>query len=60
MQQIVTFVKKESYFFKKVKIMGKLEITAITLANIDRKHIVFAILNFIFHTKAQAMIIILS
>ena len=43
MQQIVTFVKKESYFLIKVKIMGKLEITTITPANIEAKHIAFAI-----------------
>ena len=60
MQQFVTFVKKESYFLIKVKIMGKLDITAITPANIEGKHILFAILNLMFQTKAQAMIIILS
>ena len=60
MQQIVTFVEKESYFLIKVKIMGKLGITAIIPANIEGKHIVFAISNLMFQTKTQAMIIILS
>ena len=60
MQQIVTFVEKESYFLIKVKIMGNLEITAIVPANIEGKHIVFAISKLMFQTKAQAMIIILS
>ena len=40
--------------------MGKLGITAIIPANIEGKHIVFAISNLMFQTKAQAMIIILS
>ena len=51
---------KRILFFNKSKNHGKVRITAIIPANIEGKHIVFAISNLMFQTKAQAMIIILS